>query len=281
MGNAYMMANEIVNEVGRNIILSPGMITEQGFVQHGVTTTYEHSISVATIAVMLAVETGLTDDITISDLVKAGLLHDYFLYDWHDNEPWHRLHGFTHGRTAYNNAIRDFGSEITPVMKDSIIKHMFPLTSSHPKYKEGWLVTVSDKIAASHETFTTRRFSRIEKTKLQNRLKLISMLPCVPSSAKPALEAAADGMMNDYILSDAIENKNNDADNVMINNIRLSNDSKPVLIHDDMNASETGNDADNHPVNADIDGHHVRLGLYKGLAYARDLKSSFKEAASR
>lgn len=279
-----MMANEIVKEVGRNIILSPGMTTEQGFVQHGVTTTYEHSISVATIAVMLAVETGLTDDITISDLVKAGLLHDYFLYDWHDNEHWHRLHGFTHGRTAYNNAIRDFGDEITPVMKDSIVKHMFPLTSSHPKYKEGWLVTISDKIAASRETFTAKRFNRTEKNKLQNRLKLISMLPCVPSSAKPALEAAADGMMNDYILSDAIENKNadnesNTADNKMIDNIRFTDNNKTVLIYDDMHAVK--NNENMSIDNDDIDGHHVRLGLYKGLAYARDLKSSFKEAASR
>ena len=136
----FRQARAVVFELGGGIIGSPGMQTEKRFVQHGITTTYEHSVDVATVAVMLALYAGFDGDRDLGNLVKSGLLHDYFLYDWHDNAPWHRLHGFTHGRTASLNALRDFGEKaINPVVVDSLCRHMFPLTASRPSYAEGWL----------------------------------------------------------------------------------------------------------------------------------------------
>lgn len=70
------------------------------------------------------------------------------------------MHGFTHGGTAMRNAMRDF--HLNRVERDSIENHMFPLTPIPPRYLEGYLVTIADKISATRETFS---FDRFYKTK--------------------------------------------------------------------------------------------------------------------
>lgn len=66
------------------------------------------------------------------------------------------MHGFTHGGTAMRNAMRDF--HLNRVERDSIENHMFPLTPIPPRYLEGYLVTIADKISATRETFSLDRF---------------------------------------------------------------------------------------------------------------------------
>ncbi len=85
-----------------------------------------------------------------NSLIRGALLHDYFLYDWHVSDESHKWHGFSHARMALLNASRDF--ELTPIEKDIIEKHMFPLNIRLPKYKESYLVTIADKICSSYET---------------------------------------------------------------------------------------------------------------------------------
>lgn len=93
----------------------------------------------------------------LHSLIRAALLHDYFLYDWHAHDGGrHRMHGFTHGGTAMRNAVRDF--HLNRVERDSIENHMFPLTPIPPRYLEGYLVTVADKISATRETVSLERF---------------------------------------------------------------------------------------------------------------------------
>lgn len=62
----------------------------------------------------------------------------------------HIRHGLAHARTALENASHDF--ELTPIEKDIIEKHMFPLNIKLPKYRESYLVTIADKICSSYET---------------------------------------------------------------------------------------------------------------------------------
>ena len=59
------------------------------------------------------------------------------------------LHGFTHPKTALKNASQVF--ELNDREKDIIIKHMFPLTPGLPRFKESWIVTISDKICSIME----------------------------------------------------------------------------------------------------------------------------------
>lgn len=88
-------------------------------------------------------------------LIRGAMLHDYFLYDWHDtNNAAHRWHGFTHPSTALRNAREDF--ELTAVECDIIEHHMFPLVPYPPKSREAWIVCTADKICALKETLFCR-----------------------------------------------------------------------------------------------------------------------------
>ena len=125
---------------GREILEHDHMAIERVCYQHGVVTTFAHSIRVACLSVWLADRLHLWNRVDLRSLIRAALLHDYFLYDWHDwDNGTHRLHGFAHGETAMRNAIRDF--KLNQIERDSIEHHMFPLTPYPSKYIEGYLVT--------------------------------------------------------------------------------------------------------------------------------------------
>ena len=166
--------------------------------QHGVHTVYDHSLNVARASLRMAER--LPFRLDREALVRGALLHDYFLYDWHDNASWHRMHGFTHGLTAALNAVRDYRDDMNPVIVDSLIKHMFPLTASRPLFTEGWLISIADKVCASRETFTRKRFGSSKDEWLANHAKMIAMLPVVPSEAKPVAERIADGELDGHVV---------------------------------------------------------------------------------
>lgn len=77
-------------------------------------------------------------------------MHDYFLYDWHSEKTVGGLHGFTHAKTACNNAKRDF--DINENEQNMILTHVFPLNINPPKTREGVILCVADKICAIYET---------------------------------------------------------------------------------------------------------------------------------
>lgn len=120
--------------------------------QHGDTSCLLHSVAVALYSARLARALGLR--VRMSALVRGALLHDYFLYDWHEKDASHRLHGFHHPRTALDNAGRDY--VLTPVEQDIILKHMFPLTLQPPRYLESLLVCLVDKGCSLYETAVRR-----------------------------------------------------------------------------------------------------------------------------
>ena len=149
----------IVGWYGREVIAHEHMAIERRCYQHGNVTTFAHSIRVACLAVWLADRLHLWRRVDLGSLVRAALLHDYFLYDWHDHDGGaHRWHGFTHGGTALANALADF--HLNRVEHDAIASHMFPLTPMPPRHVEGWLVTVADKVSATLETLSPDRFDR-------------------------------------------------------------------------------------------------------------------------
>lgn len=87
---------------------------------------------------------------------RGGLLHDFFLYDWRNHDvpdlPEHKYHGIEHPKIALANANKHF--ILNDIEKDSIIKHMWPLTLVPPKYKESFIVSFADKYLASKEFVT-------------------------------------------------------------------------------------------------------------------------------
>lgn len=147
----------IVNAYGADILSHEHMEIERNSLQHGAVTTYEHSIAVACLSVKIADRLHLWHHVNLRSLVRAALLHDYFLYDWHEKDNGsHRLHGFRHPYTAERNARADF--ELDDIVSNSIRTHMFPLTPIPPKYLEGVIVNIADTLCAIRETLSPSRF---------------------------------------------------------------------------------------------------------------------------
>ena len=119
------------------------------YVSHSDITVYQHCIRVARVAYDLAIKYRIRCDLRA--LVRGALLHDYYLYDWHDPNKGFRWHGFKHHRFALENAKRDF--VLSKKEQNIIYSHMFPLTVwALPKCREAWLVTLADKLVATAET---------------------------------------------------------------------------------------------------------------------------------
>lgn len=128
----------------------------RGFIQHGTMSVHAHVISVARASLAMAEQLErLGIRIDRASLIRGALLHDYFLYDWHDPDPSHRLHGFTHPFAALARAEEDF-DDLTPRERNIISRHMFPLVPIPPTCREAWLVCLADKACALHETIAGR-----------------------------------------------------------------------------------------------------------------------------
>ncbi len=124
------------------------------YYSHSDITVYTHCVKVAAAAYSFAVKHDIPCD--RKALVRGALLHDYYLYDWHDPNKGFRWHGFKHHRFALQNAERDF--PLTRREREIIRTHMFPLTFwCLPRCREAWIVTVADKIVATQETLKKYR----------------------------------------------------------------------------------------------------------------------------
>lgn len=146
---------------GAEILRTEGMRSGKTFIQHGDVSVYEHCINVAFLSLYLARRFDLPVD--RRSLVRGALLHDYFLYDWHEDDPSHRLHGFHHAHRALKNACRDF--MLNKKEKDIIAKHMFPLNLRPPRYKESALVCAADKCCALLETFGVEKLRELTRVR--------------------------------------------------------------------------------------------------------------------
>lgn len=111
------------------------------FMQHGKTTTLRHSIGVSYLSYCICKKWKL-DYVSAA---RAGLLHDFYLYDWHiyPKESNDIFHGFTHPRKALKNAEENF--ELNWKEKDIVLRHMWPLTPMPPRTLEGFVVVFVDK----------------------------------------------------------------------------------------------------------------------------------------
>ncbi len=125
-----------------NLSQNDSFVNMRKYIQHGKTDCLLHSIAVAYFS--YATATFLNLKLNKRSLAKGALLHDFFLYDWHELDVFHKFHGFTHPKTALENALREW--ELNDTEKDIITKHMFPLTPALPCYKESILVCIIDKI---------------------------------------------------------------------------------------------------------------------------------------
>ena len=141
----------------RQVCSSSRMNKSRTFYQHGKINIYVHSLRVAYICYYWVKKYHLHVD--EKALIRGALLHDYFLYDWHDKEHEHkRPHGFFHPSAALCNAKQD--CILTRKEENIIQRHMFPLTLIPPGCKEAWLVCKADKVCSTRETVRERRHDK-------------------------------------------------------------------------------------------------------------------------
>jgi uncharacterized protein len=127
-----------------DIVNTEPMDRMRDIIHHGDTTTFEHCLNVAYYNYKLCKRFGLNARAG----ARGGLMHDLFLYDWHD-VSLSDLHGLRHPKRASENA--DFYYNITPMERDIIEKHMFPLTLTPPKHRESFIITLTDKYCGALE----------------------------------------------------------------------------------------------------------------------------------
>jgi uncharacterized protein len=131
----------------KDLLYTEPVCRMKSIIQHGDTTTFDHCLSVAYYNYLICKKWGLNARAG----ARAGLLHDLFLYDWHDMRL-SNLHGFRHPKKASANASKFF--DISPLERDIIEKHMFPLTLSLPKHRETFVITLTDKYCGTLEVLS-------------------------------------------------------------------------------------------------------------------------------
>lgn len=125
------------------------------FIQHGRVSTYEHCESVVKVSDKLSKKLRLKN-LDRHAMLRGALLHDFYLYDWHDEDDGqHKMHGYHHAFVATDNA-----SELADVglkEQEIISTHMWPLNLTKiPKSREAWIVCLADKYVSTKETLFRR-----------------------------------------------------------------------------------------------------------------------------
>lgn len=146
---------QLLKENASDILHSENFQKTRHHIQHGTMPVYRHCLDVAKQSIQINKALGL--GCSERDLIRGALLHDYFLYDWHDKnrENYQKLHGFYHPGIALKNARKEY--HLTRREEDIIKKHMWPLTVVPPLCREAWVVTAADKYCSLLETLKIRK----------------------------------------------------------------------------------------------------------------------------
>ncbi len=134
-------------EIIKPIIEHPEFQKRKTFKHHGATSVFEHSIRVSHKAYKIA--KGLRTDYRSAAI--AGILHDFYTTPWQDviiKQPIHEMHAFTHAKSALLNSQTYFSEFLDEKIEDAILRHMFPLNITPPKYLVGYIITLADKLSS-------------------------------------------------------------------------------------------------------------------------------------
>jgi len=142
-------------ELIKDFYESDVVLQMDNYMQHGTTTTLEHCENVAWISYLINEKLRLNAD--EKSLVEAAMLHDLYLYDWHEADPERKLHGLSHPEVACDNAVKHFG--ISEKEQEAIRSHMWPLTITKiPKSKEAFIICIADKYCALIEMIRLNKY---------------------------------------------------------------------------------------------------------------------------
>lgn len=112
--------------------------------QHLQTTRFMHSLNVSYISWLVAKKFGWDASVA----ARAGLLHDFCVYDFKDKLPKGERQAFYHPRVAAETSSERF--ILHEKERQAILSHMFPL-GPLPKSREAWVISFADKVCAVTE----------------------------------------------------------------------------------------------------------------------------------
>ena len=145
--NIHEKDKEEFLSIVKDIIVHEKVQEMKGYNHHSHTSCFAHSMHVSYYNYKICKKLGW--DARAG--ARAGLMHDMFLYDWHLHKTGYgeRMHGFEHPVRALRNAGATF--DISKKEGDMIVKHMFPLTITPPRYKESYVIVLTDKFCSTCE----------------------------------------------------------------------------------------------------------------------------------
>ena len=138
----------------KDLIENKKLLELKNFTQHIKTSRLQHSINVAYYSFAICKFFGLD----YKSAARAGLLHDFYLYDWRKNKQPEGYHAKAHPIVALRNAKSI--TKLNKIEENSIIRHMWPLTLIPPKYLESIIVSISDKYCACFEIITNLFYNK-------------------------------------------------------------------------------------------------------------------------
>lgn len=115
------------------------------FRHHIFTTRFQHSLNVSYYNFRLCKLLNLD----FKAAARAGLLHDFFFYNRKEHQNKLSSHSAEHPAVALENAVSMF--TINDIEADMIVNHMWPMTTTLPRYRETFVITVVDKFCAVGE----------------------------------------------------------------------------------------------------------------------------------
>jgi Predicted HD superfamily hydrolase len=138
------LAFEFYNCV-KDLISNKKLLELDNFTQHIKTSRLQHSINVAYYSFIVCKFFGLD----YKSAARAGLLHDFYLYDWREQKQPEGYHAKAHPIIAKRNA--QTITNLNKIEENCILRHMCPLTPIPPKYAESIILSIIDKYCASFE----------------------------------------------------------------------------------------------------------------------------------
>lgn len=133
------------NSCVKGLIANQEFLKLKNFFQHMNTSRFQHSLNVSYYSFLVCKFLKLD----YKSAARAGLLHDFYLYNWRKEKQPEGYHAKAHAIIALRNSQKI--TCLNKKEKDAILRHMWPLVLVPPKYPESIIVSLVDKYCAMLE----------------------------------------------------------------------------------------------------------------------------------
>lgn len=99
------------------------------YFQHFSYTRFDHCVNVSYYSYLICKKFGWN----ARSVARAGLVHDFYLYDWKSEQPMEGRHSNVHPQMAL--AMTKKYIQVDEIMEDAILNHMWPMSFHMPKEK--------------------------------------------------------------------------------------------------------------------------------------------------